>query len=194
MNLLLASTSSYRNKLLQRLQIPFECRAPRVEETPLPGEAPGALARRLASLKADAVASGAADTWVLGSDQVASIDGSIIGKPGDHHRAAAQLRASSGKQVAFYTAVALVNHSRDYTRDELVITRVNFRTLGDPEIDAYLRADTPYDCAGSFKCEALGIALFESIQSDDPTALEGLPLIATCRLLRDAGFDIPGRA
>ncbi|TGD73639.1 septum formation inhibitor Maf [Mangrovimicrobium sediminis] len=191
MNLLLASTSRYRKKLLERLCLPFACRDPGVDEHPLHGESPQDLAARLAMAKARAVGATAPDAWVLGSDQVAALDGQCMGKPGVHAAAAAQLQASSGKTVEFFTAVALVRGEPAHARCEVHSTRVTFRTLEDAEIERYLAAETPYDCAGSFKCEGLGIALFERIESDDPTALEGLPLITTCRLLRAAGFTLP---
>ncbi len=190
MQLILASTSRYRKNLLSRLRLPFECRDPGVDEHPLQGEEPGALATRLALSKARTVAAGAPGAWALGSDQVASLDGNLIGKPGNRDRAFAQLQASSGRQVEFFTAVALVQAGCGFAETALQVTRVQFRDLDQREIDAYLAAEEPWDCAGSFKCEGLGIALFESIESDDPTALEGLPLIATCRLLRKAGFPL----
>ncbi|PLW68920.1 Maf family protein [Pseudohalioglobus lutimaris] len=192
MELILASSSPYRRILLSRLQIPFRCDAPATDESPVPGEQPQALALRLARSKAHAVAERNAGALVLGSDQVASIDGSLIGKPGNHAAAASQLQASSGRSVDFYTAVALVGVNCDYSLVEKFT--VHFRKLSAREIDIYLHKETPYDCAGSFKCEGLGVALFSRLEGDDPTALEGLPLIATCRLLRQAGFDVLGDA
>ena len=187
--LVLASTSRYRSELLQRLRLPFTVRAPAVDETALDGDAPRALALRLALAKADAVADLDRDAVVIGSDQVADLDGVAIGKPGDHARATAQLRSMRGRTVFFHTAVAV--HCRDsgFRAAELVSVTVRFRELGDAEIESYLRAEQPYDCAGSAKAETLGIALLDAIESDDPTALIGLPLIRTCDLLRRAGID-----
>jgi septum formation protein len=187
--LILGSTSRYRRDLLQRLRLPFDVVAPQVDETPLPGEAPAALALRLALAKAQAVAALRPDAVVIGSDQVADLDGQPIGKPGTHERAAAQLRLLSGRRAIFQTAVAVVRASTGYAQVLLAPVAVQFRALSDAEIDRYLRLDEPYDCAGSAKCETLGIALLASIDSDDPTALVGLPLIRTCQLLRAAGID-----
>lgn len=187
--LILASTSRYRQDLLQRLRLPFEVRAPDVDETPRADEAPRALALRLALAKADAVAGLDAEAIVLGSDQVADLDGIAIGKPGDHARATAQLRAMRGKSVVFHTAVAVVCAASAFRAAEVVSVTVRFRELGDAEIEHYLRSEQPYDCAGSAKAETLGIALLEAIESDDPTALIGLPLIRTSALLRQAGID-----
>lgn len=187
--LILASTSRYRRDLLQRLRIPFDVIAPQVDEIPTAGEAPDALATRLALAKAIAVASSHADAVVIGSDQVAELDGLSIGKPHTHARATEQLRAMSGRQVVFHTAVAVVRRDRNYARGLLAPVRVTFRALSDAEIDRYLHAEQPYDCAGSAKSETLGIALLAAIDSDDPTALVGLPLIRTCTLLREAGLD-----
>ena len=187
--LILASTSRYRRDLLQRLRVPFQAVPPEVDETPHADEAPGALAERLAMAKAVAVASRHLDAVVIGSDQVAELDGLAIGKPHTHERATAQLRAMSGRQVLFHTAVAVVRHDRHFARGLLAPVMVTFRSLSDAEIERYLRAEQPYDCAGSAKSEALGIALLAAIESDDPTALVGLPLIRTCTLLREAGLD-----
>ncbi len=187
--LILASTSRYRRELLQRLGLPFEVVAPNVDESPHPGEAPAALAERLAMAKAQAVAASFADAVVIGSDQVAELDGQPVGKPHTHERALAQLRAMSGRRVLFHTAVAVVRRERGFARGELASVAVSFRTLGTAEIERYLRAEQPYDCAGSAKCEGLGITLLAAIDSDDPTALIGLPLIRTCALLREAGLD-----
>lgn len=189
MSLILASTSRYRQSLLQRLQVPFDTRSPGVDENALPGEPPDALAQRLAERKATAIAQREPHAWVLGSDQVASLGGGVLGKPGNHARARAQLVASSGREVTFFTAVALVEGKSGRSASEVLRTVVRFRHLGEAEIDRYLDLEAPFDCAGSFKCEGLGIVLFDAVHSDDPTALEGLPLIATARLLRDAGFD-----
>lgn len=191
MDLILASTSPYRKQLLQRLQIPFRCVAPKVDETPLSDEPPDRLAQRLALAKARAVLDANPGTLVIGSDQVASINGNCIGKPGSHAAAAVQLQASAGRKVEFYTAVALLGGAAGDAPCVLVPFSVHFRDLDDAEIERYLKADQPYDCAGSFKCEGLGIALFDRMTGDDPTALEGLPLIALARLLRAAGVTVP---
>lgn len=187
--LILASTSRYRRELLQRLQLPFAVEAPGVDESPLPGEAPAALAARLALAKAMAVATRTPDAVVIGSDQVADLDGQPIGKPGDHDRAVQQLRQMSGRSVLFQTALAVVRARSGFQRVELASVRVSFRQLSNNEIETYLRLEQPYDCAGSAKSESLGIALLAAIDSDDPTALVGLPLIRTCELLRQAGLD-----
>ena len=187
--LILASTSRYRRELLERLRIPFRALSPDTDETPLPGEAPAALAERLALAKARALAARFPDAVVIGADQVADVDGSAIGKPGDHARAVEQLRAMSGRTIVFQTALAVVRASAGFAEVRRVPVPVRFRALGDAEIEFYLRAEQPYDCAGSAKCETLGIALLEAIESDDPTALIGLPLITTCTLLRAAGLD-----
>jgi septum formation protein len=186
-SLILASTSRYRQELLSRLRLPFEAIAPQVDETPLPGEAPAALAERLALAKARAVAATHAHAVVIGSDQVADLDGEALGKPGSHDAAHAQLRRMSGREVVFQTAVAVV--APGLAAIERAEVRVRFRALSDAAIDAYLHADQPYDCAGSAKVESLGIALLEAVESDDPTALIGLPLIRTCQLLRRAGLE-----
>lgn len=185
--LILASTSRYRQELLSRLRLPFEAVAPEVDETSLPGEAPAALAERLALAKARAVAAKQPDAIVIGSDQVADLGGEAIGKPGTHDAAVEQLRRMSGREVVFQTAVAVV--APGIAAIERAEVRVRFRTLDDTAIEAYLRADQPYDCAGSAKVESLGVALLESVESDDPTALIGLPLIRTCALLRRAGLE-----
>ena len=187
--LILGSTSRYRREMLQRLRIPFEVQSPEVDETPLVDEAPAALALRLAIAKARAVAERHPGATVIGSDQVADLDGKPIGKPGSHARATEQLRAMRGTAVVFQTAVAVVNLARGYEGSALVPVTVRFRDLSDAEIEHYLHAEQPYDCAGSAKSEALGIALLRAIESDDPTALGGLPLIKTCELLRAAGID-----
>jgi septum formation protein len=187
--LILASTSRYRRELLARLRIAFDVVAPAVDETPQPGEAPAALAQRLARAKAQAVAAQHPQAVVIGSDQVAELDGQAIGKPGSHERAVAQLRAMSGRRVVFHTAVAVVCAARGFADVRLAPVTVHFRSLDDAQIERYLRLEQPYDCAGSAKSESLGIALLEAIDSDDPTALVGLPLMRTCALLRAAGFD-----
>ncbi len=189
--LILASTSRYRRELLQRLRVPFDVASPEVDETPLPGEAPAALALRLARAKAMAVAERHPDAAVIGSDQVADLDGTPVGKPGTHERAVAQLQAMRGRAVVFQTAVSVVRLATGFERTLLAPVTVRFRALQDDEIERYLRAEQPYDCAGSAKSETLGIALLDAIESDDPTALVGLPLIRTCAMLRDAGLALP---
>jgi septum formation protein len=187
--LILASTSRYRRELLERLRLPFDVVAPEVDEAPQPGEAPAALALRLARAKAEAAASRHPQAVVIGSDQVADLDGQTIGKPLTHERAQQQLRRMSGRAVTFHTAVAVVRRDAGYAKALLAPVQVRFRELDDGQIERYLRAEQPYDCAGSARSEALGIALLASIESDDPTALIGLPLIRTCTLLREAGID-----
>jgi septum formation protein len=187
--LILGSTSRYRRELLERLRLPFAVHAPALDETPLAGEPPAALAARLALAKAQAVAERFPQAVVIGSDQVADLDGTPVGKPGSHERAVAQLRAMSGRSVVFQTAVAVVRRATGHAGTALVPVTVRFRRLDDAQIERYLQLEQPYDCAGSAKSETLGIALLEAIESDDPTALVGLPLIATCRLLREAGLD-----
>lgn len=191
--LILGSTSRYRRELLERLRWPFEIVSPGVDETPLPGETPAALARRLALAKARAVSAMHPDAVVIGSDQVADLDGRPIGKPGTHERAVEQLHLMSGRSVVFQTAVAVVHDATGYTGEVLVPVTVRFRELDDAEIDHYLRVEQPYDCAGSARSESLGIALLDAIESDDPTALVGLPLIRTAALLREAGIDVLAR-
>ena len=187
--LILASTSRYRRELLERLRLPFTVESPEVDETPLPGEQPAALAQRLSLAKARAVAAKHPEAVVIGSDQVADLDGTPVGKPGTHERAVQQLRAMSGRSVVFQTGVAVVCEARGFSGAALVPVTVRFRTLNDAEIEHYLRTEQPYDCAGSAKSETLGIALLDAIESDDPSALVGLPLIRTCALLRQAGID-----
>ncbi|QLQ00497.1 MAG: septum formation protein Maf [Burkholderiaceae bacterium] len=193
--LILGSTSRYRRELLERLRLPFDVLAPEVDETPQPGEAPQALALRLARAKAEDVARRQPQAVVIGSDQVADLDGEPLGKPLTHERALAQLRRMRGRTVVFETAVAVVCAASGFAHSELARVRVRFRSeadgLDDAAIERYLRAETPYDCAGSAKSEGLGIALLEAIDSDDPTALVGLPLIRTCRPLRAAGLQLP---
>ena len=186
----LGSTSRYRRELMNRLRLPFEVDAPEVDETPLDGESPEALARRLALAKAHAVALRQPEALVIGSDQVADLDGMPLGKPGTHERAVQQLRLMRGRTVIFQTAVAVVCHATGFEQLDLAPVRVRFRDLSDAEIETYLRAEEPYDCAGSAKSEGLGIALLEAIDNDDPTALVGLPLIRTCRMLREAGLQL----
>ncbi|MEK8049904.1 Maf family nucleotide pyrophosphatase [Ideonella sp. DXS22W] len=191
--LVLGSTSPYRRELLARLRLPFDCVAPAVDETPQPGEAPAALATRLARAKArdvaDAVAAHTTGAIVIGSDQVAELDGQPLGKPGNHARALAQLQTMRGREVLFHTAVAVLRSSTGYAGEAMATVRVRFGQHDDALLEHYLRLEAPYDCAGSAKCETLGIALLGAIESDDPTALVGLPLIHTCALLRAAGLE-----
>jgi septum formation protein len=188
--LILASTSPYRRELLARLRVEFDVVAPDVEETRLPGEPPRTLAMRLAAAKAAAICAHHPDAWVIGCDQVAAFDDNILGKPGTRDAAIGQLAAMSGRNVEFFTAVCL-SHADGPAFDAIDSTIVRFRPLCGEEIARYLDAEQPFDCAGSFKAEGLGITLFEAIESGDPTALIGLPLIATAHLLRKAGFALP---
>jgi len=188
--LILGSTSRYRHELLSRLRLPFEVASPDVDETPLTGETPRAIALRLALAKARAVAARFPQAVVIGSDQVADLAGQALGKPGDHARATAQLRSMSGQAVVFQTAVAVVCQETGFEAVDIAPVEVRFRDLSDAEIEAYLQAEQPYDCAGSAKSEGLGIALLASIQNDDPTALVGLPLIRTCRMISAAGIRV----
>ena len=188
--LILGSTSRYRYELLSRLRIPFDVVAPDVDETPLAGESPLALASRLALAKAHAVAKLHPQAVVIGSDQVADLHGEPLGKPGNHDRAVQQLQRMRGQTAVFQTAVAVVCHATGFEQMELAPVRVRFRDLTDTEIESYIQAEQPYDCAGSAKSEGLGIALLDAIDNDDPTALIGLPLIRTCRMLREAGIAL----
>ena len=189
--LVLGSTSRYRRELLTRFRLPFDCASPDVDETPQPGEAPATLALRLALAKAHAVAAQYPDAIVIGSDQVADLNGQPLGKPLVHDKAVAQLRAMSGQSMQFHTAVAVVCKATGFAQADTAVVRTVFRNLNDAEIERYLRAEEPYDCAGSAKSEGLGITLLDAIESDDPTALIGLPLIRTARLLRAAGVVLP---
>ncbi len=189
--LVLGSTSRYRRELLERLGLPFLVAAPNVDETPLDGEPPRQLALRLARAKALAVAAQHPEAVVIGSDQVADLHGESLGKPGTHERATAQLQRMAGKTVIFQTAVAVVCAATGFEQVDLAPVEVRFRALHSDEIERYLRAEQPYDCAGSAKSEGLGISLLDAIHSDDPTALVGLPLIRTCRMLRAAGLTLP---
>jgi septum formation protein len=190
--LVLGSSSPYRRELLSRLRLPFETATPDVDETPRIGEAPADLARRLAMEKALAVARRFPGSVVIGSDQVADLDCQCLGKPGDHERAVAQLRRMRSRSVIFQTALAVVCLETGFEALDLAQVTVRFRQLSDAEIEHYLQAEKPYDCAGSAKSEGLGIALLEAIDSDDPTALVGLPLIRTCRMIRAAGIQMLG--
>jgi len=188
--LVLGSTSPYRRELLARLGLAFEVDAPDVDEHVLPGEAPDALVRRLAEAKARAVAARHPGALVIGSDQVAVLDGVILGKPGDHARAMQQLRAASGKTVLFQTGLCLFDDRNGSAQVDVVPFRVVFRTLSDAQIENYLRRERPYNCAGSFKSEGLGISLFQRLEGDDPNALIGLPLIRLVDMLAEAGVHL----
>jgi septum formation protein len=190
--LILASSSPYRRELLERLRVPFDVVSPDIDETPLAGESPEQTALRLSIAKARAVR--ATGALVIGSDQVATFDGRQIGKPGTHEKAVAQLQAMRGRDVEFHSALCVLDSRTDRVQSADIVTRVRFRNYSDNEIEIYLRAETPYDCAGSAKAEGLGIALLDAIESDDPTALIGLPLIELSRMLRAAGFSILGAA
>lgn len=190
--LILGSTSRYRRELVERLHLPFTCVAPDVDETPQPGETPGDLALRLALAKAHAVAALHPEAIVIGSDQVSDLNGQPMGKPLVHERAVEMLRAMRGQTIMFHTAVAVVCHATGFTQSDVAVIQTVFRSdLTDDAIERYLRAEQPYDCAGSAKSEGLGISLLDAIHSDDPTALIGLPMIRTCRMVRAAGIQLP---
>ena len=188
--LVLASTSRYRRELLERLQLPFSASPPETDETPLSGEPPEQLVCRLAEAKARALKDSHPAHLIIGSDQLATLDGQIIGKPHTFANAKAQLQAASGRSVTLLTGLCLYNSQSNHCQVACVPFTVHFRQLSDAQIERYLHAEQPYDCAGSAKSEGLGIALLESIDNDDPTALVGLPLIRTCRLLRQAGIQL----
>ena len=192
--IVLASTSRYRRELLARLRLAFGIEAPRVDETPLSGEAPRATALRLAIAKALDVQSRCPGAVVIGSDQVAEIDGTALGKPMSHSAALAQLERMQGKNVVFHTALAVAGPAREALQVDDVPTTVLMRTLPSAALEQYLRLDEPYDCAGAAKIESLGIALVESVESTDPTALIGLPLIRLTAMLVHAGIEIFPRA
>jgi len=189
--LILASTSPHRRQLLERLGLPFTAVAPGVDEGRSLREPVDALVKRLSRAKAEAVAAKHPGALVIGSDQAAEREGEILGKPGDHATAVAQLKTASGKYLKFHTGLCLWDGRTGTCQEYVDQTRVAFRKLSDGEIERYLQAERPYDCAGSFKSEGLGITLFEGIESNDPTALVGLPLIALCRFLRTAGIPLP---
>jgi septum formation protein len=189
--LILASSSKYRKLQLQRFGIPFDCESPEIDETALYNESPHELVGRLALKKAEAVSGQHPQSVVIGSDQVALFDGQIIGKPGNHQAALVQLKSFSGQVVEFLTAVSVLCGESGFSEQHTDSTRVCFRSLQDEEIERYLHQEKPYDCAGAFKAESLGIALFERIISEDPTALIGLPLIRTAAMLRSAGLPLP---
>jgi septum formation protein len=191
LTLVLASTSRYRRELLERLKLPFKIVSPDVDETPHSGEAPAITAGRLALAKAQAAHARFPHSLIIGSDQVAFCDGVRLDKPGDHAGAVRQLRHASGKSISFITAIALANTASGRTQTKLIPTEVRFRKISDREIERYLQAEPAYDCAGSAKAEGLGISLVESIQSSDPTALIGLPLIALSEMLRNENVSVP---
>lgn len=191
--IVLASTSPYRRELLQRLQLPFDVLAPRIDEAALPAEAPRATALRLARAKAEEVAARAADALVIGSDQVADVDGAALSKPGSHEAALEQLERMQGRTIVFHTALAVCDAARGNALVDCVPTSVRFRRLPRAALDAYLRAEQPYDCAGAAKIEGLGIALVEAVESDDPTALIGLPLIRLTAMLEELGTRVLAR-
>jgi septum formation protein len=190
--LVLASTSPYRRALLERLGLEFWAVDPHVDETPNPGEYPGTLAARLAAAKARSQA--AHSDFSIGSDQVASVDGGLLGKPGTHTAALAQLKACQGKTVVFHTAVAVYDSARDRLREHVDLTRVHFARRSERELERYLALEPALDCAGGFKVEGLGVTLFDAVESQDPTALIGLPLIWLARSLRKCGLDPLGPA
>lgn len=189
--LILASSSPYRRALLDRLQLPYQAVSPDIDETRLPHETPTAYVRRLSQEKAAAVAVSHPGALVIGSDQAAVLNGQILGKPGNHERALEQLRRAAGQHVDFLTGLCLLNAASGRAQTEVVPTRVHFRSLDDAAIERYLQREQPYDCAGSFRSEALGITLFERIEGDDPTALIGLPLICLVGLLQAEGVQLP---
>jgi len=189
--LVLASTSRYRQELLARLGIPFETAAPGVDETPLAGETPQALALRLACAKAQAARTAFPDALIIGCDQVAMVGATLLNKPGTHARAAEQLRLMSGKPVAFFTALCLLNAHTSRCQSAIVPVTVHMRELCTAQIERYLRAEQPYDCAGSARIEGLGIALVARLEGDDPNALIGLPLIRLCDMLKVEGVELP---
>ena len=190
-SLILASTSKYRKLLLERLDLSFDCIAPATDESPIADEAPGSLVIRLAFQKAKAVSNQYPAAVVIGSDQVAVLGDQVLGKPGNHQTALKQLHACSSQTVEFLTSVSVQQKVKNFSEQYTDVTRVRFRKLTNTEIESYLRREMPYDCAGSFKSESLGVTLFEQVITDDPTALIGLPLIHTSALLRMAGFKLP---
>jgi MAF protein len=191
--LVLASTSPYRRELLERLGIPFETASPNVDETKVDGETPEQLVKRLSETKARAVAVDFPDALIIGSDQVAVLDDQILGKPGNHETAVQQLSNASGKNVLFFTGLCLLNNATGKTQTSVDIFSVKFRQLSASQIENYLQREKPYDCAGSFKSEGLGISLFKKMEGDDPNALIGLPLITLVNMLSVEGVDILGK-
>ncbi|UTW45827.1 septum formation inhibitor Maf [bacterium SCSIO 12696] len=190
-DLILASSSPYRRNLLTRLGLPFEHCSPDIDESPLADEAPKTLAARLSQQKAQAVAETYSNSVIIGSDQVAECSGEFLSKPQQFEAACEQLRRQSSQRVTFYTGLCVLDTRNNHSQVDVVITQVQFRQLSDNDIVCYLNKEKPFNCAGSFKVEQLGIALFESVGSQDPTALEGLPLIRLCQMLRQAGFQLP---
>jgi len=190
MKLVLASTSPFRKAILEKLGLPFDTASPATDETPVEGESPEQLVQRLAMAKAKAVVESHHDALIIGSDQVAVIDNEILGKPGSHEKAIAQLQKASGKTVRFFTGLCLLNAATGNTQVEVVPFDVVFRKLTDSQIENYLQKEKPYNCAGSFKSEALGICLFEKLQGDDPNTLMGLPLIRLVRMLEREGVAV----
>ena len=190
MQIILGSTSPYRKELLQRFDLAFESSAPDIDESRLAGETPQALVARLAEQKARAVAESYTDALVIGSDQVAVLNNEVLGKPGNHEKAVVQLEKASGETVAFYTGLCLYNTSSKNLQVDVIPFNVIFRKLTRDQIENYLKAEQPYDCAGSFKSEGLGVALFERMEGEDPSALIGLPLIRLCRMLEQEGVKI----
>ncbi|MFC4159545.1 Maf family nucleotide pyrophosphatase [Chitinimonas lacunae] len=188
--LILGSTSPYRRELLERLQVPFEVARPDCDETPLPGESAAATANRLARLKAQSLVASHPAALIIGSDQVALLDGRQLGKPGDFERARLQLQAMRGQTLVFHTALCLINSASGTLQEAVVPYHVTMRDYSDAEIDAYLHKEQPYDCAGSAKTEGLGIAMIAAMQGSDPTAIVGLPLIELCNMLRREGFPL----
>lgn len=190
MQIILGSTSPYRKELLRRLGLTFESAAPDIDETRLADEIPQALVARLAEEKAKAVAGNYADALIIGSDQVAVLNNEVLGKPGNHKKAVAQLEKASGETVAFYTGLCLYNTSTKKLQVDVIPFNVVFRKLSRNQIENYLKTEQPYNCAGSFKSEGLGVALFERLEGEDPSALIGLPLIRLCRMLEQEGVKI----
>lgn len=188
--LVLASTSPFRKAILEKLHIPFDTASPEVDESVLPGESPEQLVARLSEAKARAVASRFADALIIGSDQVAVVDGQILSKPGVHEKAVAQLKRASGKRVSFLTGLCLLNTKSNRAQVDVVPFNVIFRQLSEAQIENYLRKEQPYNCAGSFKSEGLGIALFERLEGSDPNTLIGLPLIRLIKMLESEGFPV----
>ena len=187
--ILLASSSSYRRELLQKLHLPFSWASPNINEAALPEQSPQALTLRLAEQKAKALAANHPEHLIIGSDQVATLDGAIIGKPGTHSTAVEQLQKCRGRDLVFLTSICLLNTKTGKTQLSLETYNVSFRELSDQQIDRYLRLEQPYDCAGSFKAEGLGISLFNKMEGEDPNTLIGLPLIALIRMLNNEGID-----
>ena len=188
--LILGSSSIYRKELLERFGVPFQCLSPDIDETPHTGEAPDALVRRLSESKAQAVAAQEVKAIVIGSDEVAILDGRILGKPGTHEGAVQQLRASSGKSVTFITGLCVLDTESGERQIDCVSVEVGFKHLDDPTIEAYLQRDKPYACAGSIRAEGAGSAILRYIKTDDPSALIGLPLIRLSDMLHTLGFDV----